>query len=423
MCSRFLYSTSDADTARRGPGCEDVDVHTSSDNGFRKQRFTDDDGSGYGAIFASEYHGSTFASELDAAAGARYEYLVIGDDDLSLRTMRASGGRRSGVIGPRDDHVVFWLAQGHLEMQFADHTRVVRPGAPYIASASESYRFESEATVYNGVHVADRFLRRVSRELGYRQVDGPLLFDQQDELVARREPLRRLVHELSPALLDDRVRGAMRTALNRRLAVVVLDTFPVRDRGDDVPVANRLRDAIRYIEEHARDRPAVRSIAEAAGLSERGLQDVFLRTLGVTPSRFLRDHRLDEARRALLGGSHEGGVTEVAQQWGFSNPGRFATAYRARFGEQPAATVRAVRGGRPETGTLSTRVRSALAFIRDHAHEPLTVHRIADAVGVRPRRLQQLFQTECGSTPMAVVRRVRAESTARNTPDGMRASD
>lgn len=396
-------------------------MSTSPDNGFRKERFSDDDGSDYGAIYRSEYHGSDFASDTFVTPGTRYEYLVIGDDDLSLRTMRATGGRRTGVIGPREDHVVFWLAQGHLEMHFADRVRIVQPGSPYIASASEAYRFESEETVYNGVHVADRFLRRVGRELGYHQPDGPLLFEQQDEVIARREPLRRLIRELSPALLDDRVRGAMRTALNRRLAVVVLDTFPLRDRGDDVPVANRLRDAIRFIELHARERPAVRAIADAAGLSERSLQDVFVRTLGVTPSRFLRDHRLDEARRALLHGAGEGGVADVARAWGFSNPGRFATAYRERYGEGPGATVRAARGPRPDTGALSNRVRTALAFIEDHADEPLTVERIADVAGVRPRRLQQLFQAECGSSPMACVRRARAERAERNGVDEKRA--
>ncbi len=56
----------------------------------------------------------------------------------------------------------------------------------------------------------------------------------------------------------------MRTALNRRLAVVVLDTFPIRNRGQDVPVANRLRDAIRHIEAHAHDRPSVPEIAPPA---------------------------------------------------------------------------------------------------------------------------------------------------------------
>ena len=396
-------------------------MSTASSNGFRKQRFTDDDGSDYGTIFSSEYHGSDFASETVVAPGTHYEYLVVGDDDLSLRTMRATGGRRSGVIGPREDHVVFWLAQGHLEMHFADRVRVVRPGSPYIASASEAYRFESEETVYNGVHVADAFLRRVGRELGYHQPDGPMLFEQQDELIARREPLRRLIRELGPALLDERVQGAMRTALNRRLAVVILDTFPLRDRGDDVPVASRLRDGIRFVEEHAQERPPVRAIADAAGLSERSLQDVFLRTLGVSPSRFLRDTRLDGARGVLLRGASEGGVADVARMWGFSNPGRFATAYRERFGETPGTTMRDARGPRPETGATSERVRRALSFIEDHADEALTVEHIADAAGVRPRRLQQLFQAECGSSPMAALRRVRAEQAERNGADEKRA--
>jgi AraC-like DNA-binding protein len=387
-------------------------VSTSS-NGFRRLRFSDEDGTDYDAIFSSEYRGSEFATETRVAPGTRYEYTVVGDDDLSLRTMRATGGRRTGVIGPREDHVVFWLSQGTLEMHFADRVRVVRPGAPYIASASEAYRFESEETVYNGVHVADRFLRTVARELGYRQPDGPLLFAQQDEVVARREPLRRLLRELTPALLDDRVQGAMRTALNRRLAVVVLDTFPLRDVDDDVPLANRLRDAIRHIEDHARERPSVGAIAAAAGLGERSLQDVFVRTLGVTPSRFLRDHRLDEVRRQLLHGDTTDGVIDVARCWGFTNAGRFAATYRERFGESPGETRAAARGPQGATGEPSARVRQAMAFIAEHAGEPLTVQAIADATGVRPRRLQQLFQDECGTTPMAHLRAVRAAAVAR----------
>ncbi|MEN0102180.1 MAG: helix-turn-helix domain-containing protein [Curtobacterium sp.] len=399
-------------------------MSTTSSRGFRRERFTDADGSGYTAIFTSEYGGSGFASDTEVAAGTRYEYSVIGDDDLSLRTMDASGGRRSGVIGPRDDHVVFWLTRGHLEMHFADRTRVVLPGAPYIASASEAYRFESEDTLYNGVHIADRFLRSVGRELGFLLPDGPLLFDQQDDVVARREPLRRLIRELGPALLDDRVRGPMRTALNRRLAVVVLDTFPLRDRGDDVPLASRLRDAIRFIEEHARERPAVGTIADAVGLRERGLQDVFLRTLGKTPSRFLRDQRLDGVRSELLRTADPGRVTEIAQAWGFTNGGRFAAAYRDRFEESPGATVRAVHAAAPGSETPSPRLRRALAFIDAHAAEPLTVAGIARAVGLQPRRLQQLFERELGTTPMARVRAVRAGSDRslrkRTQPDGIR---
>ncbi|MCA5922676.1 AraC family transcriptional regulator [Curtobacterium oceanosedimentum] len=398
-------------------------------NGFRRLRFTDGADSDYSAIFRSEYGGSDFASDTFATDDARYEYTVVGDDDLTLRTMRAEGGRRGGVIGPREDHVVFWLTTGRLEMHFADRTRVVEPGSPYIASASEAYRFESESTAYNGVHVADRFLRSVGRDLGFRLPEGPLLFEQQDAAVARHEPLRHLIRALGPALVDPRVLGPMRTALNRRLAVVILDTFPIRNRGDDVPVANRLRDAIRFIEAHAAERPAVPTIAEACGLSQRGLQDVFARTLGTSPHRFLRDHRLDRVREELLRGDPGGSadraagpgaaadIASIARHWGFTNPGRFAEAYRERFGEGPAATKRASLGARPDTGRASWRVRRAVAYIEEHLDDDLALGDIAAAAGVLPRRLQQLFRAERGESPMACVRALRA-AAERNASAG-----
>ncbi len=141
----------------------------------------------------AEYHGSDFASQTFATDDTRYEYTVVGDDDLSIRTMRAEGGRRGGVIGPRDDHVVFLADAGPARDALHRPNPRVEPGSPYIASASEAYRFESTGTVYNGVHIADRFLREVGRDLGFRLPDGPLLFDQQDEAIARQEPLRHLV--------------------------------------------------------------------------------------------------------------------------------------------------------------------------------------------------------------------------------------
>ncbi|MDR6571385.1 AraC-like DNA-binding protein [Curtobacterium sp. 320] len=387
-------------------------------NGFRRLRFADADGSDYSDIFEAEYHGSDFASDTFATEDARYEYTVVGDDDLTLRTMRAEGGKRGGVIGPRDDHVVFWLTRGQLEMHFADRSRVVEPGSPYIASASEAYRFESTGTVYNGVHIADRFLRTVGRDLGFALPDGPLLFEQQDEAVARQEPLRHLVREIGPMLVDDRVLGPMRTALNRRLAVVVLDTFPIRNRGSDVPVANRLRDAVRFIEEHAAERPSVPEIAVACGLSQRGLQDVFARTLDSTPHRFLRDHRLDRVRRELLHSDGDESVTEIARRWGFTNHGRLAGAYRDRYGEDPATTLRSSRAAKP--GRASWRLRRAVEFIESHPDEPVTLQAIADAAGVRPRRLQQLFREERGESPMAAVRSIRG-AAGRNRSDGISA--
>lgn len=96
----------------------------------------------------------------------------------------------------------------------------------------------------------------------------------------------------------------------------------------------------------------IAEIAERTGVSERSLQLSFRRQLGVSPRDYLRDLRLDAARRELLAGPADGtSVSRIAATLGFSNLGRFAARYRCRFGEYPSQTVRrgsglALPGGR-----------------------------------------------------------------------------
>jgi methylphosphotriester-DNA--protein-cysteine methyltransferase len=68
--------------------------------------------------------------------------------------------------------------------------------------------------------------------------------------------------------------------------------------------------------------------ADVAGLIKRLLVVILIRqALG----------SLDRARDDLA--QANGSVTDIAYHWGFTNPGRFAHAYRNRFGEFPAATL------------------------------------------------------------------------------------
>ncbi len=53
--------------------------------------------------------------------------------------------------------------------------------------------------------------------------------------------------------------------------------------------------------------------------------------------RYLRQVRLDRAHDDLT--QAHGSVADIAYHWGFTNLGRFARAYRDRFGEFPAATL------------------------------------------------------------------------------------
>jgi tetratricopeptide (TPR) repeat protein len=63
----------------------------------------------------------------------------------------------------------------------------------------------------------------------------------------------------------------------------------------------------------------------------------------MTPLGWLRQARLRHARRELERGSTDATVTRIALGSGFNQLGRFATEYRALFGEAPSATLRRSR--------------------------------------------------------------------------------
>ena len=86
----------------------------------------------------------------------------------------------------------------------------------------------------------------------------------------------------------------------------------------------------------------VADLAGCAGISERSLHAAFRRQLGTSPMSYLRGRRLDQAREDLLRGDPAAGVTvtDVALRYGFAHTGRFASTYRARFGEPPSVTLR-----------------------------------------------------------------------------------
>ncbi|HEY6980781.1 helix-turn-helix domain-containing protein [Reyranella sp.] len=99
---------------------------------------------------------------------------------------------------------------------------------------------------------------------------------------------------------------------------------------------------------------SIGELAAACGVAGRTLQKHFRKFLGRTPGDVLRDLRLERVRLDLLRGWPDDGVAESAMRWGFSHLGRFAAAYRRRYGEAPSATVRRRRQvpARPALSTI-----------------------------------------------------------------------
>ena len=83
------------------------------------------------------------------------------------------------------------------------------------------------------------------------------------------------------------------------------------------------------------DPPSLLSLAKQTGINSFKLKQGFRQVFNTTVFGYLYAYRMEEARRLL--GLGELSVTQVAQTVGYSHPGKFAAAFKKKFGITPKA--------------------------------------------------------------------------------------
>lgn len=112
---------------------------------------------------------------------------------------------------------------------------------------------------------------------------------------------------------------------------------------DSRPLPRGLKTAIDLIQRDFARPWTVPQLASASDVARRTLQTQFRRFIGASPLQFLRETRLAEARRQLVGAQSTTSVTSAAIACGFTHLGRFPAWYRERYGESPSATLARTR--------------------------------------------------------------------------------
>ncbi|RPE66988.1 AraC-like DNA-binding protein [Pacificibacter maritimus] len=105
-------------------------------------------------------------------------------------------------------------------------------------------------------------------------------------------------------------------------------------------VPHMVRQAEEYIIEHAADAPTLAEVANTLGISVRNLSMNFKKFRGCTLGQFLKEQRLQAARRELRAGGQGRTVGQIAASLSYIHMGEFAKAYRERFGERPSDTLK-----------------------------------------------------------------------------------
>lgn len=152
------------------------------------------------------------------------------------------------------------------------------------------------------------------------------------ERLAREEPW--IVQMPAPA-------KALADAITEALLACVTMGRPSRNRA----APGRHRRIAACLERALRERPeemlSLGDLCAEVGAAQRTLNLACEEFLGQSAMRYARGRRLDHVRQCLLLSEPDATtVTDVAMRYGFWELGRFAQAYRLRFGEHPSKTLR-----------------------------------------------------------------------------------
>ncbi|WNV09841.1 AraC family transcriptional regulator [Tardiphaga sp. 709] len=104
---------------------------------------------------------------------------------------------------------------------------------------------------------------------------------------------------------------------------------------------NRVRRAVGWIRDNYKARLRVEALCDASGMSRASLHRHFLAITGVSPLRYQKQLRLQEARHLLLAGGRN--ASDAGFAVGYESASQFSREYQRQFGAPPARDVRQIK--------------------------------------------------------------------------------
>jgi AraC-like DNA-binding protein len=266
-----------------------------------------------------------FSRATVAGFGARSRGFRL-RDAMFNRFENAAALRTVGPGVGSDDHVRLWIVHRGAwrlgEPGGAEHTA---PAGRVLVQTGRLSHFAAAP------RTAVRMLVLPAAEIRHgrgRTASGPGGTAEVRLLTAHAAAVGRMLDRLGPAGLD-----AARATLAELARAVVLGGV------DDVEprLSPALAQAARELADRRLTDPVLSpsAVARELNVSVRTLQRAFARE-GQPLSAYVRDRRLEEARRALLAAPHRRmTVADIAARWQFADSGHFARVFRGRYGRTP----------------------------------------------------------------------------------------
>jgi len=301
--------------------------------------------------FARDYLGKIFADHRlvlnGSAVDFAHQYATLCDTSVGLLRY----GADVEVVAPALDFYLLQLTLGgEVGVQSAQFEVTLPPCSIFVMNPGTAYRkfWARDARQLMIKIPTVRLEGQIAENGGSVSGAAPMFASRACAFGDGAGPLLRWVDDLCRSLSDHAapLRDlSARWALENAILDGLLATMP-HTPSNVVEQAGRsaIPLYLRRAENHLRDNPAravrMSELVDAAGVSERTLQEGFWQHRGKTPGQFARDLRLDLVRCALIEQpGNDDNVTRIALRFGFTHLGRFSRSYADRFGEYPSETL------------------------------------------------------------------------------------
>jgi len=256
--------------------------------------------------------------------------------------------------GKLDDfYLIQTVVSGSVDITSGQQKCLSKPGMATIISPDQPTKmyWDSEAR-FLSIKIDRREMEAQLSQLIARAVEEPLIFDLKMDLTADiTKPWESAVDSLFYQLRF----GSLQTndpdttrMFERWLISTFLHTQPHNYSNDMIggtssEIPRSIKRAVRFVDAHFNEPLKNEHIANAAGMSERMLNDLMKKHLGKTAKQYQRQRQLSFVRSRLRATSAIDAVTKVLCDAGIKNHGRFSALYKSEFGELPSETRMAAR--------------------------------------------------------------------------------
>jgi AraC-like DNA-binding protein len=300
---------------------------------------------------------SSLGADQAVASRSHMDFMRIGG--IGLGTIGFFGQpTRVDVEAVEDYHLLMFCLSGHAEVRADGRALSADTRHGSICAPGRAFRADLSADCEQFVLRMDR--KMVQAHCGLQEGHSVRFHE---ELDLRRPTLQAWFDQVqmlasSTALMDIAQRHPLIAVEMERLLVhLLLEGQGIYDEVDDshhlsLPAPGLapacVKRAERYMEEHANEPLRLADIAAAADTPARTLLEAFKRFRNTSPMHYLRELRLERAHELLSQsesdpmrgtGQDAASVATIAFDCGFTHLGRFAQAYRLRFGVSPSATL------------------------------------------------------------------------------------